>query len=95
MSAKVDFLFVLFMDCSEKLCVDRVLKRGQAGSGRSDDNVDSLKKRFNTYVSDTMPIIDHYQKLNQVVRIDTSPSPNEVFDAVDGALKKAKNENLF
>lgn len=28
--------------------MDRCLKRGQAGSGRSDDNEESLKKRYYT-----------------------------------------------
>lgn len=95
MSEKVDFLFVLFLDCSEDLCVGRCLKRGQAGSGRSDDNLDSLKKRFNTYMNDTMPIIDYYRTLKKVEHIDTSPGPDAVFEAVDAALKKAQAENLF
>ena len=42
-------------------CTSRCLQRGAAGSGRSDDNLESLKKRFQTYVSDTMPIIRHYE----------------------------------
>ena len=95
MSEKVDFLFVFFLDCSEDLCVGRCLKRGQGGSGRSDDNLDSLKKRFNTYMTDTMAIIDHYRKLNKVHKIDTSPGPDEVFKAVEAALKQAQGENLF
>jgi len=95
MSEKVNFLFVFFLDCSEDLCVGRCLKRGQAGSGRSDDNLDSLKKRFNTYMTDTMPIIEHYQKLNKVRKIDTSPGPDEVFKAVETALQQAHDEKLF
>ncbi|GBP62397.1 hypothetical protein EVAR_3099_1 [Eumeta japonica] len=61
MSDKTKLLFVLFFECSQELCVDRCLERGAAGSGRSDDNLDSLRKRFDTYLKDTMPIIDHYQ----------------------------------
>ncbi|XP_076340949.1 UMP-CMP kinase-like isoform X3 [Tachypleus tridentatus] len=44
MGNKVNLKFVLFFDCPEEVCVDRCLKRGAAGSGRSDDNEDSLKK---------------------------------------------------
>ncbi|KAG5683112.1 hypothetical protein PVAND_012414 [Polypedilum vanderplanki] len=95
MAEKVDFLFVLFLDCSEEKCVERCLKRGQAGSGRTDDNLESLKKRFNTYLNDTMPIIDHYRSMNKVRKIDTSPSANEVFAEVELAFKEAQAANLF
>jgi len=82
MSEKVNILFVLFFDAPEAVCVDRCLSRGQAGSGRSDDNPDSLKKRVNTYVNDTMPIIDHFMKRDLVRKVDASKSPEEVFDDV-------------
>jgi len=45
MSEKVDFMFVLFFDCDQKICIDRCLARGKAGSGRSDDNEESMKKK--------------------------------------------------
>lgn len=82
MSEKVDFMFVLFFDCSEDLCVERCLKRGQAGSGRTDDNLESLKKRFNTYLNDTMPIINHYKAEDRVKQIDASPGPDAVYQTV-------------
>lgn len=82
MSEKVDFMFVLFFDCSEDLCVERCLKRGQAGSGRTDDNLESLKKRFNTYINDTMPIINHYKTEDRVKQIDASPGPDAVYQTV-------------
>ena len=37
--------FVLFFDCPEKAMEERLLERGKT-SGRTDDNVDSIKKRF-------------------------------------------------
>ncbi|XP_055637486.1 UMP-CMP kinase [Toxorhynchites rutilus septentrionalis] len=81
MSEKVQLLFVLFFECSEDQCVQRCLKRGES-SGRSDDNIESLKKRFNTYINDTMPIVGHYQKESLVKAIDATPEPNEVFEKV-------------
>jgi UMP-CMP kinase len=95
MSEKVDFLFVLFLDCSEDKCVERCLKRGQAGSGRTDDNLDSLKKRFNTYMNDTMPIIEYYRKLDKVRKIDTSAWADAVYKDVEAVFNTAKNDNLF
>lgn len=34
--------------------------------------------RFNTYKEQTMPIVEHYEKLNLVKRIPATGSPDEV-----------------
>lgn len=36
---------VLFLECSEEIMLKRLLQRGET-SGRTDDNIDSIKKRF-------------------------------------------------
>lgn len=82
MAAKVRLLFVLFFECSEQESIDRCLKRGQAGSGRSDDNMESLRKRFQTFDNETMPIVEHYRQLNLVRQIDGTQHPDMVFEKV-------------
>ncbi|KAG6462925.1 hypothetical protein O3G_MSEX013542 [Manduca sexta] len=82
MSDKTKLLFVLFFECSRDLCTERCLGRGAAGSGRSDDNLESLQKRFNTYLNDTMPIIQHYDQLGLVRRINAEVGPQQVFEDV-------------
>lgn len=83
MSDKIDFQFVLFFNCDEEVCVNRCLSRGQSGSGRSDDNLESLKKRIQTYNNDSLPIIKHFEGLGKVKQIDASPSADEVFAKVE------------
>lgn len=78
MSDKVNVLFVLFFDAPEEVCVERCLSRGQAGSGRSDDNPESLKKRVHTYVNDTMPIVNHFDDRKLVRKINAAANPDEV-----------------
>ena len=39
---------------------------------RSDDNEESLKKRFVTYEQATMPIIKHFEELNLVHKLDAA-----------------------
>uniref|UniRef100_A0A131Y1B9 UMP-CMP kinase n=1 Tax=Ixodes ricinus TaxID=34613 RepID=A0A131Y1B9_IXORI len=83
MSDKVHLQFVLFLECPEQTCVERCLKRGQQGSGRTDDNMESLRKRFRTYTEDTLPIIQYYEKMDLVKKADTSNNdPDEVFKGV-------------
>ncbi|XP_063366772.1 UMP-CMP kinase [Cydia amplana] len=86
MTDKTKLQFVLFFECCRDLCTERCLGRGAAGSGRSDDNLESLQKRFNTYLNDTMPIIDHYDRLGLVRRINAEVSPAEVFECVKKAF---------
>ena len=48
--------------------IRRITHRGKE-SGRVDDNIDSLKKRFHTFVIDTKKIVDFYAKQNKVVDV--------------------------
>jgi UMP-CMP kinase len=86
MSDKSKLLFVLFFECSQDLCTERCLGRGAAGSGRSDDNLESLKKRFNTYINDTMPIITHYDQQGLVRKVKAETGPEAVFQDVKKAF---------
>ena len=81
MSEKVDVQFVIFLDCSEEVCIKRILKRSET-SGRSDDNIESLKKRFQTYTNETLPIICHYEKLNKVRKINAEEPSEVVFEEI-------------
>uniref|UniRef100_A0A8V1A1F2 Cytidine/uridine monophosphate kinase 1 n=1 Tax=Gallus gallus TaxID=9031 RepID=A0A8V1A1F2_CHICK len=45
MDGKADVSFVLFFDCDNEICIGRCLERGKS-SGRSDDNRESLEKRY-------------------------------------------------
>jgi len=78
MASKVNLQFVLFLEADEDVCIDRCLMRGLAGSGRSDDNPESLKKRVVTYMNATMPIVDYFKEKNLVRTIDASKCPEEV-----------------
>lgn len=70
------------------------MKRGES-SGRTDDNPESLKKRFHTYMNDTMPIINHYRKLARVRQIDANESPEKVFEEVKTILLESQQQKLF
>lgn len=60
--------FVLFFECSEEVMLERLTTRG-ATSGRTDDNLESIKLRFKTYINQSLPVIDYYEKLTKVRRV--------------------------
>lgn len=82
MAGKVNLRFIVFFDCPLDICSDRILKRG-ATSGRVDDNVESLRKRFNTYSNETKPIIDYYEKQGLVRKVDATRAPEYVYSDVE------------
>ncbi len=57
----------------------RLLERGKT-SGRSDDNAESIRKRFRTFVDTSMPVVDYYDKEGRVVKIDATPAPDDVYN---------------
>jgi len=68
---------VLFFTTTEEVMLKRLLERGKT-SGREDDNVESIKKRFSTYQHETMPVLEHYKGQGKVAEIDGSGTPEEV-----------------
>ena len=85
--------FVLFYDCPEEEMQKRLLKRGET-SGRSDDNAESIKKRFRTFVETSMPVVDFFQKQNRVIKIVATKTPDEVYEETKGKLEQRLGKNF-
>ena len=77
----------LFYDLSEEVMEARLLERGKT-SGRSDDNIETIKKRFATFKNQSMPVLDILSERGLVAKIDASQTPDEVFEATCAALAK-------
>jgi len=77
---------VLFFDCPENVLQKRLLKRAKT-SGRADDNIDTIKKRFDTFKNESMPAVEHYEKLGRCKRISAVPSAKKIFTEVDKVMK--------
>lgn len=77
--------FTLFFDCPEDVMQERLINRGKT-SGRSDDNAESIKKRFRTFVETSMPVVDHFEKEGKVVKVSAVKGPNEIYEEVKGRM---------
>ncbi|VEU23195.1 DEKNAAC104323 [Brettanomyces naardenensis] len=80
--------FVLFFECPEDVMLHRVLERGKT-SGRTDDNIESIKKRFRTFVDTSMPVVDYYNKQNKVLKVNCDQEVDKVYGQVVAELTKA------
>lgn len=47
---------------------ERLVKRGET-SGRTDDNAETIKKRFKLFVANTMPVVEHYESLMKLQKV--------------------------
>ncbi len=74
----VETPFIIFLNCSFETMVHRLGKRS-ATSNRSDDNIEILKKRFETYERDTLPVVDWFRAKNKVIEINVEKNIPEVF----------------
>lgn len=79
--------FVLFFDCPEEVMQQRLLKRGET-SGRADDNAESIKKRFRTFVETSMPVVDMFDKQGRVVKVSAVKTPADVYLEVQDKLRE-------
>ncbi|CAM9306757.1 unnamed protein product [Phaeothamnion confervicola] len=86
MGPDADIACVLFLDCPETVLEARLLSRGKS-SGRTDDNLESARKRFETYVKNTLPVVEHYERQGLVRRVDGDRGIDDVFAATCAALE--------
>ena len=71
---KIDFIF--FLNVNKETIIQRIKKR-KIIEKRSDDDLDTILKRYDTYMETTKPVLNYY-------------STNSNFNEIDGALKIAE-----
>lgn len=82
---------VVGLEVDENELVDRMLQRGKE-SGRSDDNIDTIKKRLEVYHKQTAPLREYYLKGGQYHAINGNGAIDTIFadiaKAIDGGATR-------
>jgi UMP-CMP kinase len=81
LSKKMKPRFVLFLDCPQEVCENRILGRGAGGSGRDDDVAEKLGKRFTRY-EQTVQVKQHFHGQGLIRQVDASQSADKVYEEV-------------
>ena len=81
MEGKADVKFVLFIDCPDDVCIERLKKRGQT-SGRKDDNDESIQKRLIVYKRETLPIIQRYEEQGLLHKVNGCDEVDIVYNKI-------------
>mmetsp|Transcript_7510 Transcript_7510/g.9797 ORF Transcript_7510/g.9797 Transcript_7510/m.9797 type:complete len:528 (-) Transcript_7510:210-1793(-) len=84
----------LFYACPLEVLESRILERAK-NSGRSDDNLESMHKRFATFDRDTMPIIRKLSKVSHVLEIAGNQSLDDVWLATQQALNQLVRHDVL
>ncbi|QGA17910.1 hypothetical protein EYB26_005586 [Talaromyces marneffei] len=77
---------VLFLVCPEDVMLGRLLKRGET-SGRDDDNIESIRKRFRTFEQTSMPVVHEFEAKGKVISVQATGSKEEVYERIQAELK--------
>ena len=81
---KIDHIF--FLNVNKDTIIKRIEKR-KILENRSDDNSDTIIKRYDTYMKTTKPVLDFYSKNTNFHEIDGSLKIEEITSKIDKILK--------
>ncbi|KAJ1279329.1 hypothetical protein BS78_04G147200 [Paspalum vaginatum] len=76
---KIEPEFVIYIDCPKEEMERRVLNRNQ---GRDDDNIDTIRRRFEVFQESTLPVVRYYEKIGKLRKVDGAKSADAVFEDV-------------
>ena len=77
---KIDFVF--FLNVNKDTIIKRIKKR-KIIENRSDDELQTILKRYDTYMETTKPVLDFYSKNSNFHEIDGSAEIDEITNKID------------
>ena len=80
---KVDLIF--FLNVNKEIIVKRIEKR-KIQEKRSDDDSNTILKRYDTYMELTKPVLDFYSKNSNFYEIEGALKIDEITAKIDGFL---------
>ena len=79
----IDHIF--FLNVNKSTIIDRIKKR-KTEENRSDDELNTILKRYDTYMETTRPVLDFYSKNSNFYEIDGSLEIPEITAKLDAFL---------
>ena len=83
MNKEISVLIDVKVDENE--LIKRLLMRGQT-SGRSDDNLETIKKRLDVYHTLTEPVNEFYKNSGKYISVDGMGTIAEIFDRISSTI---------
>ena len=81
---------VVGLEVEEDELIARLINRGKT-SGRSDDNMETIKKRLDVYNNQTNPLRDHYKAQGKYEAVHGMGSIEDIFERIKVVVEKHHN----
>ena len=80
---KIDYIF--FLNVNKETIVERIKKR-KILEKRTDDDLDTMLKRYDTYIKTTRPVLDYYSKNSNFHEIDGAMEIDQITNKIEAFL---------
>ena len=81
---------VVGLEVEEEELIERLINRGKT-SGRSDDNMETIKKRLDVYNNQTNPLRDHYLQQGKYEAVHGMGSIEDIFANITSVVEKHRD----
>ena len=81
---KIDFIF--FLNVNKETIIKRIKKR-KVEEKRGDDDLDTILKRYVTYLKTTSPVLDYYSSKQNFYKLDGNLEIDQINKQIKGFLK--------
>ena len=81
---KIDLIF--FLNVSKDIIIKRIEKRKNI-ENRSDDDLNTILKRFDTYMETTKPVLNYYSKNSNFHEIDGAQEIDQITNKIEAFLE--------
>ena len=81
---KIDFIF--FLNVNKETIIKRIEKR-KVEEKREDDDLDTILKRYDTYLKTTSPVLDYYSSKQNFYKLDGNQEIDQINKQIKGFLK--------
>ncbi|MGY8643206.1 MAG: nucleoside monophosphate kinase [Verrucomicrobiales bacterium] len=89
--AEAELPKMLYFECPYPILEKRILGRAK-WTGRSDDNIESLKLRFDTFKAETLPIVELFKSKGKCMEVDTGQDRQAVYALVESNMAEFTDE---
>ena len=81
---QIDFIF--FLNVNKETIIKRIEKR-KVEEKRGDDDLDTILKRYDTYLKTTSPVLDYYSSKQNFYKLDGNQEIDEINKQIKAFLK--------
>jgi adenylate kinase len=81
------FSVVFALQIPDDVAVERLLRRAEI-EGRTDDTLEAIQRRLDTYHRETSPLVEYYRVRGNLIPVHGERSENEVFAEIQSALQQ-------